>query len=107
MYRQRTAYIVQFIRTNYASATLRSTAARFGFSPNYLSALLKKSTGMSFQKFKQDAAIAQSGRMLLETDMSVAAVAQAVGIRNLTHFYTLFSARYGVTPAQYRNNYRP
>lgn len=98
--------ICRYIKTNYASATLGSTARRFGFSPNYLSHMLKEATGSSFQALKQSTAIAQSARLLLETDMTVAQIAQAVGIRNITHFYSLFSSRYGMTPAQYRSGTR-
>lgn len=102
--RRTTEAIVRYIRTNFDTVTLQSTARRFGFAPNYLSYLLKKTTGMGFQELKQDAAISQGARMLLETNLTVAQIAQTVGIRNITHFYSLFSARYGVTPAQYRKN---
>ena len=94
--------ICRYIRTNYAAATLQSTAKRFGFSPNYLSNMLKRTTGMGFQKFKQSICIAQGAQLLLNTDLSVAQISREVGIRNNTHFYHLFSKRYGVTPNQYR-----
>lgn len=98
--------IQRYIKTNYNVASLQSTAKRFGFSPNYLSHMLKSATGMGFQELKQRAAVAQSAQLLLETDLTVAQIARNVGIRNITHFYGLFSARYGQTPAQYRQQHR-
>lgn len=96
--------ILRYIRTNFASVTLDSTAKRFGFSPNYLSHLLKITTGRGFQETKQSICIAQSARMLTEQRLTVAQIAQAVGIGNITHFYSLFYKQYGMTPAKYRKN---
>lgn len=96
----------RYIKTNYATATLRSTAQRFGFSPNYLSYMLKCATGMGFQQIKQMECVAQSARMLEETGLTVTQIAREVGIHNITHFYHLFSQRFGVTPAQYRRKGR-
>lgn len=97
--------ILRYIRTNYADVTLESAARRFGFSPNYLSYLLKKVTGRGFQETKQSICIAQSARMLTENKLTVAQIAQTVGIGNMTHFYVLFARRYGMTPAQYRKSH--
>lgn len=94
--------IQRYIKTNYARCTLQTTAKRFGFSPNYLSYMLKKATGRGFQELRQTEALTQSARLLRETDLTVSQIANAVGIRNMTHYYTLFHERYGVTPAQYR-----
>lgn len=94
--------VLRYMKTNYNTITLQTTAERFGFSPNYLSYMLKQVTGLGFQELKQNECMAQSARLLQETELSVSEIAQIVGIRNITHFYKLFSARYGVTPAQYR-----
>ena len=94
--------ILRYMKTNYATISLAETAKRFGFAPNYLSHLLKEYTGMSFQELKQQECMAQAARMLQETTLSAAQIGTAVGIRNTTQFYKLFSARYGLTPAQFR-----
>lgn len=96
--------VVRYINLNYATVTLQSTAARFGFSPNYLSQMLKRITGCGFRELRQQAAIEQSGLLLSNTELSVAEICNQIGFRNITHFYQLFERRYGVTPAQYRNN---
>ena len=43
-----------------------------------------------------------AARLLLETEASVVNVALACGFANLSHFYRLFRAHHGVTPAEHR-----
>lgn len=45
-------------------------------------------------------------RLLHETDMTIHAVGDAVGIPNTTHFIRLFTRDTGITPLQYRNTHR-
>ena len=100
------ADIVRYLHTDYADATLQSTAARFGFSANYLSHLLKEHTGRSFQEHRNEARIWHAAVLLARTDLPVADIAQEVGMQNLTHFYHLFQARYGLTPGAFRTRSR-
>lgn len=95
--------VLRYLRANFAAATLQATAERFGFSPNYLSHLLRQVTGKGFLEHKQDACIWQAAALLRQTDLPISQVAQTVGLHNTTHFYELFSARYGMTPGQYRS----
>lgn len=94
--------VLRYIKTNYATAKLEPTAQRFGFSPNHLSFMLRQHTGMSFQAVKQAECLAQSARLLVETDLTVAQIGTSVGMGNLTRFYKAFLTRYGVTPAEFR-----
>lgn len=99
--------VLRYINVNYATATLQSTASRFGFSPNYLSQMLKKATGSGFRELRQQACIEQSGLLLANTDLSVSEICNQIGFRNVSHFYQLFERWYGVTPAMYRKNQVP
>jgi len=94
--------ILRYIQTNYADATLASTAHRFGYSPNYLSTLITKTTGSSFTEIKYKECMNQASLMLLNTDMSVVDVAQSVGFLNITHFYSVFRKNFDMTPADFR-----
>ena len=95
--------ILRYLHTDYADATLQSTAARFGFSPNYLSHLLKEHTGKGFQEHRNEVRMLQAAAMLKQTDLPVSRIAQEVGIQNTTHFYRIFQNYYGMTPGEFRS----
>lgn len=94
--------ILRYIQTNYAEATLASTAHRFGYSPNYLSSLITKTTGNSFTEIKHMECLNQASLMLLNTDLPVLDIARNVGFSNTTHFYSIFQRKFGLTPAEFR-----
>jgi AraC-like DNA-binding protein len=94
--------ILRFIETNYSEATLTTTAHRFGYSPNYLSALISKTTGSSFTEIKHKVCMNQASLMLLNSEMPITDVAQEVGFTNITYFYSVFHKRFGLTPAEFR-----
>lgn len=94
--------ILRHIRQNCATATLTTTAHRFGYAPNYLSTLLSKATGESFTDIRQKACLMQASLMLNGTDMAVGDIAQSVGFSNISFFYSLFHRHFGMTPAEYR-----
>ena len=102
---QTVAAVCRYVRTNCNDVTLEKTARRFGFSPNYLSALLKKNTGMSFQALKQSECLLRAEQIMQDSSLSIAEAAAAVGIHNLTHFYRLFQKKHGMTPSAWRKQF--
>ena len=98
--------VLQYIDANYATATLAEAAARFGYTPAYISRALKRATGQSFLQLRQTRCMVRAAALLLaEPDCAVTAVAERVGIRNVTQFYRLFSQRYEMTPREYRRRF--
>ncbi|MGI6577512.1 MAG: AraC family transcriptional regulator [Eubacteriales bacterium] len=96
--------IIKYIETNFASATLKEAASRFGYHPDYLSRLIKKELGITFGNLKHRICIEQAKFLLVCTDLTVSQVAEQIGFSNMTFFYELFSRYCGTTPADYRNN---
>lgn len=94
--------ILKYIQTNCATATLATTAHRFGYAPNYLSSLIAKTTGSGYTDIRQRACLEQATMMLISSDLSVNDIAQSVGIANISFFYSLFHRYFGMTPAEYR-----
>lgn len=94
---------IRYIMNNPAKAHLESVAQRFGYSPDYLSRLMKKHTGLSFQQLRQKSASEQAAHLLAETLVPVSEIAEKVGISNLTRFYKLFQTNYGCSPSEYRS----
>lgn len=94
--------ILEYIEANYLTATLQSTAAHFGFHPNYLSAYIKKQTGRSFKELVILQRMYQACFYLTNTALPVSEIAGKVGYDNLGFFYKKFEEIYKMTPAAYR-----
>ena len=98
--------VVGYISGNYAATDLNETAERFGYSPDHLSRLLRRATGRSFIRLKQEAAMRRGAYLLSATDLSVREVAELTGIHNPGYFYKLFSREYGCSPNVFRQRAR-
>ena len=82
---------------------LGELAKQLGFSTNYLSLLIKKELGMSFQEYVTQQRIQRAKRLLLSTDMKIYEVALAVGIEDMNYFSYRFKSIVGISPKSYRS----
>ena len=94
--------VLDEIRHNYASISLKDFAASRHVSAAYLSQTVHKATGLSCTEHLQRQRIAQAKRLLREPDLSVMDVCCAVGYSNTSHFYRLFTQLTGMNPTEYR-----
>lgn len=81
---------------------LDDVASKFYVSPNYLSALIKKETGTTYQQHVLNAKIKVAKNMLDDTRMRVEEIAHAVGYENYISFYNAFKRIEGISPTEYR-----
>lgn len=81
---------------------LEDVASNFYISPNYLSALVKKETGMTYQQHVLNAKLDMAKKMLDDTRMRVEEIAHAIGYENYISFYNAFKKKEGVSPTEYR-----
>ena len=92
-----------FIREHYMENISRNEVAEeFCLTPEYLSKMYKKKTGMRIQDYINENRISQARRLLENPDMSVSDVAVAVGMDNFSYFSTLYRKYTGMTPVEYR-----
>ena len=96
------AGMLAFIEERYRDCTLEVLAERFGLSPNYASALLKKWTGKTYLQLVQERRLTRAMAML-RAGATVEEAARAAGYDNMTFFYRKFRARYGAAPAACRS----
>lgn len=72
-------------------------------SRTYFSSVYKQTFGVTPRADLSEAALMFAERTLMRTDMPVAEIAQKAGYSShASHFISLFKARYGQTPEQYR-----
>ena len=84
--------------------TLSELGERFYFSPNYLSALIKSRTGVSFKQFLQTLRMEAAMNLLRDSDEKVSDISQEVGFTDPAYFNRIFKKQFGVTPDSYRRN---
>lgn len=94
--------IIRYIEQNYLTCTQESVAEHFYISPNYVSTLLKKHTGMTYRQVVQAQKLGRAASLLRTTDLAISEIARSSGYENQSFFYRKFKERYGELPAAYR-----
>lgn len=94
--------IVRYIEKNFLTCTLEGVAEQFYISPNYVSKLLKRHTGMSYIQAVQAQRLGRAASLLRNTQLPVAEIARQTGYENQSFFYRKFKAQFGCLPAEYR-----
>lgn len=97
------ANLKHYIDNNYdRDLYLDDIAERFGKSPKYMSAFIKKSLGTTFQGYISSMRIQKAKSLLTDTAMSVNDIAKEVGFNSRHPFIRKFKILEGVTPTEFR-----
>ena len=83
--------------------SLAELAAELELTPGYISALMKKHTGLRFSEYLTRVRMEQAKRLLTETDARIYEIAAAVGYEDAFYFSRLFKRLTGVSPMDWRN----
>lgn len=98
--------ICDYIQTHYQDINTQELMDLFHFQKDYFNRLIKKKTGMTYSAYLQNIRLKNAKRLLLETELSVSEIAEQVGYHNKGYFYKIFTEKYGLTPAKYRDELR-
>lgn len=94
--------VLNYIQANLNTVTLTDVAEHFGFSISYCSRLIKTSTGLGFNEWKNSLRMRRAERMLLNTKKSIAVISSELGYMNPETFIRSFKKFTRLTPIQYR-----
>lgn len=86
------------------SFSVNVVADEIGMSAAYVGRLFKRWKGVTLVEYILDVRMQHSRRMLEQTDLPVANIAEEVGFGDTPYFYKVFKKVNGVTPAVYRAN---
>ena len=101
------ANVLGYIREHYREEIPnRAFGALTGYHPYYLNKLMLEETGQSLHQHLVSYRIAEAERLLLATDMTASAIAEATGFGGLPAFSASFKKQVGVSPAGYRQRER-
>lgn len=98
--------ILEYINSNYqnSSLTLSSIAERFWVNPSYLSRYFKTYMGINIVQYIRSMRIFYAKSLLQSSDMSIAEVAEKVGVKSASHFSKIFENEVGESPSKFRKS---
>ena len=82
--------------------SLKNLAFQLGFSPSYLSVLIKKELGLPFQDYLIQERMKKAKLLLLTTDLKIYEIAEQVGFEDMNYFSQRFKQVVGLTPRQFK-----
>lgn len=82
--------------------SLQDVSEKFHMHPNSICHLLKKEFNTSPKQYMLERRLGEAQYMMSSTSMSIEKIAEAVGYKNLNHFYRKFNSVYGISPTQWR-----
>lgn len=96
---------IDYINENYklSNLTVDKIAYSLDITPNYLSNIFKKETGVKITEYMNNLKMNEAKRLLRISNKKVYEIADDVGFNNVTYFCTLFKRKSGVTVKEYRN----
>jgi two-component system response regulator YesN len=95
---------VEYVQANYrrSDISLQEVAEAVNLSQSHLASQFRATVGSSYIKYLTTLRVEQAKRLLRNTDLSIAAISEAVGYPNITNFYRHFQNQSGMTPAAFR-----
>jgi AraC-like DNA-binding protein len=99
--------VFQFITLHcHQSISLSDVAKAVGYSPAYLTDLVRHETGRTVNQWISEYRLTRASWLLLETNQTVSQIAKTVGYQHIGYFFRQFRRRYGMTPKNWRESQR-
>jgi len=99
--------VFDFIEANYHKPIdLSDVAKAVGYSPAYLTDLVRRQTGQTVHRWIVSRRMAKACSLLLETNQTVEQITEAVGYRYAGCFFRQFRQSFGMTPQAWRSAQR-
>lgn len=93
-------------RNIFRSIQVKDVAQFVGLSPEYLGRLFKSVQGMTLHNYIQKEKIEAACNILRFSDRSISDIAMAIGFASHSNFGQVFRKWKGMSPTEYRNQYR-
>lgn len=99
--------VIAFMDDNFMSNIgIGQIAEQLKITPNYLSTLFHKKTGINFMAYLKKIRMLKAKELLTDPKIQVHEVAKQVGYFSTRHFARLFAEHYGCLPSEYRDRYK-
>ena len=94
-----TAYVNEHFAEN---ISINELASRFDLTPNYLSSMFKKRTGVNFVEHLTKLRLNKAKALLASGNLSIKEIGESVGYYSQSYFTKTFLKHEGCTPGEYR-----
>lgn len=99
------AEIKEYIDKNLSNdISLDQLSKAVGYSKNYLCKTFKIKTGLTINSYLNKERINKAAAILINTDMELSEISEAVGYNNIYHFNKTFKKMIGLPPGNFRRN---
>lgn len=99
--------ITEYLNRHYPEVIrLADMAALVSMSEASFCRMIKQHTSKSFVDFLTDIRVGAASRALIDTSLSIAEIGYDCGFNNLSNFNRIFKKKKGLTPREFRDNYR-
>lgn len=99
--------VVDYVNRHYAEVIrLADIADMVNMSEASFCRFIKQHTSKSFIDFLTDIRLGAASRLLIDSSLSIAEIGYDCGFNNLSNFNRIFKKKKGVTPSEFRDNYR-
>ena len=99
--------VITYIRQNAAAiSSRRDVAAAMELNVDQISTRVQVSTGQSFRQLLNESRLETASRLLKDTDIEIARIAEKTGFATVQHFSRVFSTINGVSPRKFRQKSR-
>ena len=99
--------IMDYIKNNYSKPLNNEMLSSMsGYHEYHLNRLFMKHAGTSVHKYILNIRINEAKKLLLTTEQSLTSIAENVGFNSNTHFSTYFKQIIGVSPLEFRKQFK-
>ena len=86
--------------------SLHALAEKAGVGESYLSARFREETGKTFSSWLREKRVARAKDLLVRKELSIAQVAEQIGMLDVSYFIRVFKKETGVTPGEWRKAHK-
>ena len=98
--------IIQYVHQHIGEPLSNEQAAHdLCYHPNYISRVVKQTTGMSFHRYVNHEKLHRAADLLLDSNATVTEIAETLSFQSSSHFAKRFSEEFGMSPSVWRKQY--
>lgn len=94
--------VMELVENCKGDLTLTECAQKLGYHPSYIWRVLKNTKDITFTDYIAEQKLELAKKLLVETELSVAEIADRLSYSNAQNFIRLFKKHLEITPGQYR-----